>query len=624
MRGERPIKKRDHQSEADWRTLARATLRLWRMVVRVREGGAQWRLGAALVLTLASKITAVFAPLALGAGVNALAEGDRAGASWAFGGAVLAWTGLRLAGNLAPILRDALFAPVSEAAQRLFAVEGFAHAQHLSLRFHLAKRTGALQRVIERGARAIDFLLRILAFSLAPTLVELALASAVMAAVFGPGFAAIAAATVVIYVASTFAITEWRAQFRRDMNAKDSEVSARAVDSLMNVETVKSFAAEAREAARYEDALRDYGAAAAKSVSSLAVLNGVQAVLQAAGLLGVVWLAGLAILEGRMGPGDVAAVILIMINLYAPMNILGFAYREVKQSAIDMEKLFDLLNEAPDIADRPGAVDLPAQRGEIAFEGVFFRHDERLAGLENIDFTLASGRKLALVGPSGAGKSTIIRLLMRFYDPQSGRILIDGTDIAAVTQVSLRRVIGFVPQDVVLFNDTLRRNIAYGDFGADQERLDRAAERAQLSDFIAGLPQGWDTLVGERGLRLSGGERQRVGIARALLIDPLILVFDEATSSLDSRTEASVQAAIAAASAGRTTIVVAHRLSTIRDADAILVLDQGRIVERGDHASLLAAQGLYAQLWEAQQHHEGDDDARPPRANPAGYQTLRG
>jgi ATP-binding cassette subfamily B protein len=372
------------------------------------------------------------------------------------------------------------------------------------------------------------------------------------------------------------------------------------VDSLLNFETVKSFAAEARESERYDRALASYATAAVRSNTSLVLLNALQGLIMNIGLLAMVIAAGLHVARNGMGPGDITAVILIMVNLYAPLNILGFAYREIKQTSIDMEKMFTMLDEEPDVADKPGAVALKPARGEVVFENVSFAHEGRDMGLEGVSFTAPAGKTTAIVGPSGAGKSTILKLLFRFYDPAGGRVLIDGQDLRDVTQTSLRSVLGLVPQDVVLFNDTIRYNIGYGRPDATQWELEQAAQRAQLLKFIESLPQGWETRVGERGLKLSGGEKQRVGIARVVLKDPRILILDEATSSLDSATEAEVQDALQEASRGRTTIVVAHRLSTIANADQIVVLDHGRLVERGTHAALIAKEGLYAGLWRRQ------------------------
>ena len=497
-------------------------------------------------------------------------------------------------------MRDAIFQPISEQAQRRAGTAVFAHVHSLSVRFHQSKRTGAVYRTIERGVRAIDFLLRFLAFNIAPTIIELTLAAGVLAWRYGVVFAAIAAITIALYAWLTFGITEWRLRHRREMNERDTEAAGRAVDSLINFETVKSFAAEARETARFDKSLASYAEAAVRSNASLAMLNIVQSFLMSAGLAAMVVGAGMATASGRMGPGDITAVILIMMNLYAPLNILGFAYREIKQSSIDMEKMFVLLDEKPDIADALNAPPLNAAQGEVAFEGVWFSHEGRDHGLRDVSFRAAPGKTLAVVGPSGAGKSTVLKLLFRFYDPEKGRVIIGGQDIRAVTQASLREALGLVPQDVVLFNDTLRYNIAYGRPEASDGEIEEAARRAQLLDFVKRLPDGWETRVGERGLKLSGGEKQRVGIARVILRNPKILVLDEATSSLDSVTESEVQAALEEASRGRTTLIVAHRLSTIAQAHEIIVLKDGAVVERGDHAALIALNGVYAEMWRMQ------------------------
>jgi ATP-binding cassette subfamily B protein len=580
--------------------LMRTVGRLVSLIGRLDGPGFQWRLWLSLGLTLAGKVLAVLSPLVLADGVNALAAGDARGAYPVFLGLAGFWAAMRFASTAGPQIRDAIFQPISEEAKRRAGARVFAHVHALSVRFHHGKRTGAVYRVIERGANAIDFLLRFLAFNIAPTLIELTLAAGVLGMRYGWAFAAVAAATVAIYAWITFGITEWRLRYRREMNEKDTEAAGRAVDSLLNFETVKSFAAEARESERYDRALASYANAAVRSNTSLVLLNVMQGLVMNIGLLAMVLGAGWLSSGGTIGPGDVTAVILIMLNLYAPLNILGFAYREIKQSSIDMEKMFGLLDEKPDVADKPKASILHANHGEVVFEHVAFSHEGRDNGLTDMSFVAPAGKTTAIVGPSGAGKSTILKLLYRFYDPSAGRVLIDGQDARDVTQNSLRDILGLVPQDVVLFNDTIRYNLTYGRPDASQAELEEAARRAQLLTFIESLPQGWDTRVGERGLKLSGGEKQRVGIARVVLKDPKILILDEATSSLDSATEADVQDALREASRGRTTIVVAHRLSTIRDADKILVMEAGRIVEQGSHAALIARDGLYADLWRRQ------------------------
>jgi ATP-binding cassette subfamily B protein len=599
-RGEGKVVSRAEPAADPSPPMLRTVGRLMALIGGLRGPGYRLRMGAAFVLTLVGKVLAVFSPLVLADGINALSRGDAAGALPAFLGLAGFWAALRFASTAGPQIRDAIFQPISEEAQRRAGANVFSHVHNLSVRFHQYKRTGAVYRTIERGVRAIDFLLRFLAFNIAPTVIELLLAAAVLGFRYGWQFSLIAAGTVFIYAWITFGVTEWRLKHRREMNEADSEAAGRAVDSLLNFETVKSFAAESRESERYDRALASYAEAAIRSNTSLVLLNVLQNLLMNVGLVGMVLAAGFLVARGPMGPGDITAVILIMTNIYAPLNILGFAYREIKQTSIDMEKMFALLDEAPDVADKPDAKALQPKGGEVVFDQVGFSHEGRDIGLDGVSFTVPAGKTTAVVGPSGAGKSTVLKLLYRFYDPSSGAVRIDGQDLRDVTQSSLRNALGLVPQDVVLFNDTIRYNIAYGKPDASQRELEQAASRAQLLHFIESLPQGWDTRVGERGLKLSGGEKQRVGIARVVLKDPCILILDEATSSLDSGTEAEVQDALEQASRGRTTLVVAHRLSTIADADQIVVLDAGRIVERGAHAALIAKDGLYASLWKRQ------------------------
>lgn len=581
--------------------------------ILLRPALAKWRprMAGALVVTLASKVLAVAAPVWMGDGINRVVEGEGVGAAApSFIGFFLLFAGARFLSNGLPQLRDAFFTRVTQDANRVIAVEAFAHAQSQSLQFHLTRRAGAVNRIIERGAGAMEFLLRFLAFNIGPTAVELALAAAVMAALYSWSLALAAVATVAVYTVFTVAITEWRNKQRRAMNEADTELRAITMDTLANFETVKAFAAEEREASRYDRAMQAYNDRFVRQAQSLALLNAGQEFIMTAGLLAAALIASFAVEGGTLKPGDITAVILMLTNIYRPLNILGFAWREIKQGAVDIEKLFDLLDLSPEVKDRPGAPSLAPSKGSIRFERVSFVHEGREAGLAGVDFDIPGGAFVGIVGPSGAGKSTILRLLFRFYDPSAGRILIDGVDIRDVTQKSLRAALGLVPQEVVLFNDTLRFNLAYARPDASDEAILEAAARAQLRAFIAGLPKGLDTKVGERGLKLSGGEKQRVGVARAILLDPAILILDEATSSLDSETEKDVQAALAEAARGRTTIAVAHRLSTIARADVIFVLDGGRIVESGRHEALLARGGLYAGLWRRQTADEAQASGR--------------
>lgn len=579
------------------------------MGVVARSGAPQLhaRIAGALGLTLAGKGLGVLAPLALGAAVNRLAEGQSAGVTvgMSFMALAVGWALIRFLSSATPQLSDVVFAPVRAAAQRRTAAETFAHALNLSLDFHQTKRSGALSRTMDRGSRAVDFLLRILAFNLGPTAVELVLAAAVLGGLYDWRFGALAVAVVSIYAVVTFGMANWRLEHRRAMNAADTEAAGLSVDALLNYETVKSFGAERRAAESYDRALASYVSAALKANGSLAALNLIQSAIMNLGLGVMAVMAGFEAMAGRMGPGDVTAAVLILISLYQPLNILGFAYREIRQSFIDMEEMLKVTRQTPQVADAPDARPLPrpadARGASLAFEAVGFRHDARANGLEDVSFVAAPGTTTALVGPSGSGKSTIVKLALRLLDPQTGRVLIEGEDARSVTQESLRRAVALVPQDVALFNDSVGANIAFARPGADEAAIWAAAEAAELADFIRALPNGMETRVGERGLKLSGGERQRVGIARALLADPCILILDEATSALDSRTEAAIQKTLRKARAGRTTLVVAHRLSTVVDADQILVLKAGRIVERGAHHELVArVGGEYAALWRKQ------------------------
>lgn len=573
------------------------------------------RLTAALALVLAGKGLGVLAPLLMGHAINALAAGRGLAEQTAIAatGFILMWSAIRLFSGLAPQVRDAIFAPVSQAAQATAAAETFAHALSLSVDYHQSKQTGSLARVIDRGARSMDFLLRSFVFNLGPTAIELILAAVVLTAYFDWRFAVVTLVTVVIYTVMTFAISDWRITHRREMNEADAAAAGISTDSFINYETVKSFGAEARAGAAYERALQRYARAAVKSNTSMALLNSAQTLVMNIGLVLVAVMAGIEAAHGRMGPGDVTAAVQILMNLYMPLNILGFTYREIRQSFVDMEKMLELRNQNPEIADAPNAVDLPPspdrRGGAILFEQVTFRHGARSTGLEEVVFQAEPGTTTALVGPSGAGKTTIVRLAMRLIDPEAGAVRLDGLDLKAVRKDSLHSAIALVPQDVALFNDSLYANIAFARPDATPQAVRAAADAAELGGFIDSLPKGIETPVGERGLKLSGGERQRVGIARALLADPRVLILDEATSALDSRTEEAIQATLRRARQGRTTLVVAHRLSTIVDADQILVLKKGRIVERGTHEALLAADGEYASLWRRQTRRQTKQEA---------------
>jgi ATP-binding cassette subfamily B protein len=567
--------------------MTRPQLKKWRPVMVL-----------ALVLTLASKVFAVYAPVFFGDAINQMS-----GANATLAAVLLLlgwWTGARILSSNLPYARDALFAPVSQDAQRLIAVEAYGHAQGLSLAFHQTRRTGALNRVIDRGVAALDYLIRFLAFNIGPTLIELALAAFVLSTRYSWIAALIAVATVVLYATFTGVLTNWRTEQRRKLNVADTELRALAVDSLTNFETVKAFAAETRETERYDSAMRTYNKHMVEVSRSLALLNAGQDIIMALGLTGVAAITAMGAVNGTVQAGDMAAVVLIMSNLYRPLSILGFAFREIKQGAIDLEKLYGLLNMKAEVSDAPDAKPLQVKGGEVRFDHVVFTHDARSAGIDDVSFTVPAGTKLAVVGPSGSGKSTLLKLLFRFYDTKSGGVLVDGQDVRGLKQESLRDAIGLVPQEVVLFNTSMKENLLYGRPSASDEDLRDAARRAQLLEFIDKLPKGWETRVGERGVKLSGGERQRVGIARAILKNPAILVLDEATSALDSATEAEVQGALDEAAKGRTTLMVAHRLSTVAGADEIIVLSEGKIVERGTHRELLDAGGLYADLWSRQ------------------------
>lgn len=575
------------------------------LVMRSGAPGLGWRVAAALALVLVGKLAGVAAPVALGDAINRLAPGGGQAASLGAGFIALAlgFALLRLVAACAPNLRDMIFTVVAQSTMAKAATETFAHALALGLDYHQTKQTGSLARVIDRGARSTDFLMRSVVFNLGPTAVELVLAMGVMVVRLDWRFAATAFVTIVLYAVLTFKITDWRLSHRRELNEADSRSAGLSVDALLNYETVKTFGSEERTVERYEGAMADYVRAGVRANASLAMLNAIQAVVLNVGLALMAIMAGHEVLAGHMRIGDVTMAILLLIGIYGPLNMLGFNYREIRQAFIDMEQMVQLRAVKPDIVDAADARDLPPATGhgaEIVFKDVEYRHDARSTGLIDVSFRAAPGDTVALVGPSGAGKTTAVRLALRLIDPQSGVITIDGVDLRQVKQADLRRAIALVPQDVALFNDTVGANIAFARPEASAQEIRAAAEAAELGAFIDSLPNGMATLVGERGLKLSGGERQRVGIARALLADPRVLVLDEATSALDGPTEAAIQETLRKVSAGRTTLVIAHRLSTIVDADLILVLRRGRIVEQGRHADLLEKAGEYAALWRRQ------------------------
>jgi ATP-binding cassette, subfamily B, heavy metal transporter len=559
------------------------------------------RIAVALSCLLLAKVANVSVPIVLKWVVDSMSAEK---AMLAVPIALLFAYGLaRLSVTLFTELREFFFAKVTQRAVRRIALETFEHLHRLSLRFHLARQTGGLTRDIERGTRGISSLMSYLLFSILPTLVELALVASILAWNYDWTFVTITLVTLIGYIVYTISVTEWRTAFRKEMNELDSKANSKAIDSLINYETVKYFGNERFEAERYDKSLQNWERAAVRSQTSLSLLNLGQSLFIATGASLVMWRAIEGVIAGKMTVGDLVLVNAFLIQLYAPLNFLGVIYREIRQSFTDMARMFGLMNEHQEVADRPDATVLGADKpvaGDVAFADVRFAYEPDRIILQGVDFQVPSGQTFAVVGPSGGGKSTLARLLFRFYDVTSGAIRVDGRDVRDYTQSSLRAAIGIVPQDTVLFNDTLEFNLRYGFPTASDEQLNGAIRTARLDQFIAKLPQGLQTPVGERGLKLSGGEKQRVAIARALLKNPAILVFDEATSALDSESEKAIQAEIRTISTDRTTLIIAHRLSTIVDADCILVMDAGRIVERGTHAELLAAQGLYARLWAIQ------------------------
>ncbi len=578
----------------DWATLKTLFPYLW---------AYKWRVSLALMFLVGAKMANVAVPLVLKKLIDGLTikPGEPAALLILPLGILIAYGALRLSTTLFTELREFVFARVTQRAVRTIALKVFRHLHALSLRFHLTRQTGGMTRDIERGTRGISSLVSYTLFSILPTLVEIALVLGYLVTHYNGWFAAITGVALLLYIGFTVSVTEWRTHFRRTMNDLESRASTKAIDSLLNYETVKYFGNEEYEAARYDDGLRRYESAAVKSQTSLSLLNTGQSAIIAIAVTLILWRATQGVIDHSMTLGDLVLVNSFMIQLYIPLNFLGVLYREIKQSLADMEKLFSLLEQNREIADAPDAQELHPHGAEVRFSHVDFSYESKRQILFDVDFTIAAGTTTAVVGHSGGGKSTLSRLLFRFYEVNGGAISIDGQDLRDVTQTSLRGAIGIVPQDTVLFNDTIEYNIRYGKPGATQDEVIAAAKAAYIHDFIETLPDGYATMVGERGLKLSGGEKQRVAIARTVLKNPAILIFDEATSALDSKAEQAIQSQLKEIAKNRTTLVIAHRLSTIADAAQILVLEHGRILERGTHGQLLAARGVYAQMWERQQ-----------------------
>jgi ATP-binding cassette subfamily B protein len=590
---------------AAWGTLRRFLPLLW------PEGrpGLKLRVaGSFLLVVLSICLTTLVMPQALGAAIDRMSEGREAAASIAMA-LVCAYAAARFGGVLLDNLRNAIFETVGQEATRELSERTFGHLHELSLRFHLERRTGAVTKIIERGSKSIDVMLYFLLFNLAPTILQLGIVAVLFWTKFGPGLVAATAVAVVAYVVFTKKVTDWRVRLREQWTEHDTATTARAVDSLLNFETVKYFNAEHRERRLYGHAVRSLARSTVKVETSLAWMNIGQSLITNLLMGGAMAFTVWGWSTGRFSPGDVVVVNALLMQLFRPLDMLGTVYRTIRQGLTDMEAMFRLLDTPAEVVDAPAAPPLVVSKGHVRFEDVHFGYDPERTILTGVTIDVPPGTRCAVVGPSGAGKSTLARLLYRFYDPTAGRITIDGQDIAAVTQASLRAVIGIVPQDTVLFNETIGYNIAYGRDGADQAEVEVAARGAAIDRFIAALPDGYESMVGERGLKLSGGEKQRVAIARTLLKNPPILILDEATSALDSRTEEAIQATLDAVAQNRTSIVIAHRLSTIVDADQIVVLDAGRVAERGTHAELLRKGGLYAELWARQAQEQEISEA---------------
>jgi ATP-binding cassette subfamily B protein len=581
------------ENRNDWQTIKSLLPYLWEFRGRVL---------LAMALLVAAKVANVGVPLLLKEVIDAL-SGPQALLTLPVL-LLVSYGALRLANSLFGELRDAVFAKVMQRSIRRVALQVFEHLHHLALRFHLERQTGGVSRDIERGTAGIRFLLNFMLFNILPTLFEMALVTIILLVRYDVWYAIVTLGTLLVYITFTLFITEWRMVFRRTMNEMDSKANTKAIDSLLNYETVKYFNNEAWEARRYDDTLQKWEKAAVRNQTSLSVLNAGQATIIATGVTILMLMAGNGVVTGKMTIGDLVLVNAFLIQLYMPLHFLGFVYREIRHSLADMERMFNLLNQPEEVMDKPDATELVVGPGAIRFEHVDFSYDGKRQILADVSFDIPAGHKVAVVGASGAGKSTLSRLLFRFYDVNGGRITINGQDIRDVTQQSLRKAIGIVPQDTVLFNDSIYYNIAYGQPDASREEVIQAARAAHIHTFVESLPDQYESLVGERGLKLSGGEKQRVAIARTLLKNPPILVFDEATSALDSKTEKAIQAELLEIATNHTTLVIAHRLSTIMDADQIVVLDHGRIVERGTHAALLARGGVYAHLWQLQLQEE--------------------